>query len=80
MAIFYKAEVCLFKTYFCYSVRILQICMKSENKGELKLISLGVFICLYNFKQEQKGYEELRKLCRQGNEFCREVSSIFNER
>lgn len=29
---------------------------------------------------EQKGYEELRKLCRQGNEFCREVSSIFNER
>ena len=31
-------------------------------------------------KQEQKGYEELRKLCRQGNEFCREVSAIFNER
>ncbi|KAK2561303.1 Nostrin [Acropora cervicornis] len=29
---------------------------------------------------EQKGYEELRKLCRQGNEFCRDVSSIFNER
>ncbi|KAL9967094.1 hypothetical protein ACROYT_G025259 [Oculina patagonica] len=29
---------------------------------------------------EQKGYEELRKLCRQGNEFCREVSAIFNER
>ena len=31
-------------------------------------------------KQEQKGYEELRKLCRQGHEFCREVSNVFNER
>ncbi|RMX51798.1 hypothetical protein pdam_00011661 [Pocillopora damicornis] len=29
---------------------------------------------------EQKGYEELRKVCRQGNDFSREVSSIFNER
>lgn len=33
-----------------------------------------------DFFWEQKGYEDLRKLCRQGNEFCREASSIFNER
>ncbi|EDO43872.1 predicted protein [Nematostella vectensis] len=29
---------------------------------------------------EQKGYEELRKSCRQGSDFCKEIAAIFNER
>ncbi|XP_031568127.1 nostrin-like [Actinia tenebrosa] len=29
---------------------------------------------------EQKGYDELRKLCRQGSDFCKEVANILNER
>jgi hypothetical protein len=36
-----------------------------------------VFVFYY---QKQKGYDELRKLCRQGSEFCKEIANILNER